>query len=138
MLKSDHVEIIPEPLAHDLGGRNRCRRAEGDTQTGNGPDAIGVGQSQRPNDSGTPVMADEHRLLLAKRIEYSDQILADICRAVNVLKPSDTSELNEKQFEADVKIKNDFNNLAKIKAIVSGSSPSPSPSTAGAAKPGGW
>ena len=65
--------------------------------------------------------------------------IADICRAVNVPKPKDTTDLNDKQFEADVKIKGDFNNLTKIRAIVSGSSPSPAPATSGAAtKPGGW
>jgi hypothetical protein len=75
-----------------------------------------------------------------QQLDIGKAQIADICRAVNVLKPNDTSELNDKQFEADVKIKGDFNNLSKIKAIVSGSSPSPSqqPATAGATKPGGW
>jgi len=71
-----------------------------------------------------------------QQIQIGKAQIADICRAVNVLNPNDTAELENKQFEADVKIKGDFNNLSKIKAIVG--STSPAAASSGATKPGGW
>jgi hypothetical protein len=72
-----------------------------------------------------------------QQVDIGKAQVADICRAVGVLSPNDTSDLNEKQFEADVKIKGDFNNLAKIKAC--GSQPAATPASTGSAqKPGGW
>lgn len=73
---------------------------------------------------------------IKQQLDIAKAQIADICRAVNVLAPNDTKELNEKQFEADVKIKGDFNNLSKIKAIVGSSQPAVASS--GATKPGGW
>ena len=55
-----------------------------------------------------------------QQLEIAKAQIADICRAVNVLAPNDTNDLKDKQFEADVKIKGDFNNLAKIKAPLPG------------------
>lgn len=52
---------------------------------------------------------------LKQQVDIGKAQIADICRAVNVLEPKDTTELNGKQFEADVKIKGDFNNLSRIK-----------------------
>jgi hypothetical protein len=73
-----------------------------------------------------------------QQLEIGKAQIADICRAVNVLKPKDTAELNEKQFEADVKIKGDFNNLAKIKSCL-GSSPPPAVASGGSTpRPNGW
>lgn len=75
---------------------------------------------------------------IKQQLDIAKAQIADICRAVNVLAPNDTNELKDKQFEADVKIKGDFNNLSKIKACLS-ASPAPSqPATSGATKPGGW
>lgn len=72
-----------------------------------------------------------------QQMDIAKAQIADICRAVGVLEPKDTSDLKDKQFEADVKIKGDFNNLAKIKACAS--QPAQTPATAGSAqKPGGW
>jgi hypothetical protein len=71
-----------------------------------------------------------------QQIEIAKAQIADICRAVNVLEPKDTTELNNKQFEADVKIKGDFNNLARIKPCTS---QQPQLVTAGEKKaPAGW
>jgi hypothetical protein len=55
-----------------------------------------------------------------QQLQIAKAQIGDICRAVNVLTPNDTKELNGKKFEADVKIKGDFNNLAKIKPILGG------------------
>lgn len=57
---------------------------------------------------------------IQQQLQISKAQIGDICRAVNVLAPNDTKELNNKKFEADVKIKGDFNNLAKIKAVLPG------------------
>lgn len=74
---------------------------------------------------------------IKQQVDIGKAQVADICRAVNVLAPNDTSDLKDKQFEADVKIKGDFNNLAKIKPC--GSPVVSAPATAGSAqKPGGW
>lgn len=74
---------------------------------------------------------------IKQQVDIGKAQVADICRAVNVLSPNDTSDLKDKQFEADVKIKGDFNNLAKIKPC--GSAPQQQPATAStASKPAGW
>lgn len=52
---------------------------------------------------------------IKQQIDIAKSQIADICRAVNVMEPQDTSDLKDKKFEADVKIKGDFNNLSKIK-----------------------
>lgn len=76
---------------------------------------------------------------LKQQVDIGKAQIADICRAVNVLEPKDTTELNGKQFEADVKIKGDFNNLSKIKPCGSPQAASATPSTtAEKTPPKGW
>ncbi len=73
-----------------------------------------------------------------QQLDIGKSQIADICRAVNIPHPKDTAELNEKQFEADVKIKGDFNNLAKIKACL-GSTQAPAAASSGSTtQPNGW
>lgn len=74
---------------------------------------------------------------IKQQVDIGKAEVADICRAVNVLAPNDTSDLKDKQFEADVKIKGDFNNLAKIKACAS-STPAPAATASTGGKPAGW
>ena len=75
---------------------------------------------------------------LQQQVQIGKAQIADICRAVDVLNPKDTTELNDKQFEADVKIKGDFNNLAKIKPCMT-SQQQPATASAGEKKaPAGW
>jgi hypothetical protein len=65
---------------------------------------------------------------IKQQMEIAKAQIADICRAVNVLTPNDTNDLKDKQFDADVKIKGDFNNLAKIKACLNATPPKTAPS----------
>lgn len=72
-----------------------------------------------------------------QQIDIGKAQIADICRAVNVPQPKDTTDLNNKKFEADVKIKGDFNNLSKIKPCMDGGS-APVASATEKKAPAGW
>ena len=74
----DVEEAVAEDLAHQLTGGIGARGMNGTLMPTTPATRSGCEQRQLPHDHRAPVVADEHRLLLAERVEQPDQVAGEV------------------------------------------------------------